>query len=415
MRSIAEALAAMMPAFAPLGDEEVHLTEASGRYLSRDVIARHDSPPFDNSAMDGFAVYAADVADATEGAPVRLRVQGESRAGGPLPRALAPGTACRIFTGAPMPPGADAVVIQEDTTREGDAVSIREASAPRKHVRARGSDVESGTRLLQAGDRIWPGEIGLLASQNVERVRVYRRPEVALLSTGDELRALGETVEPGAIVNSNVYVLSDMLRALGAIPVVLPPAPDSLASIEAALRQALASDVVITTGGVSVGEYDFVHKAFENVGIKPAFWKVRIKPGKPLAFALHGEKPVIGVPGNPISAMVTFEVLVAPCLRQMLGDPAPHPQPVLVRLREPYRRRPGRVEVARGVATREGDDIVVSLHTLQGSGSLPSFVGVNALVLLPADKAELAAGERVEALLWGSGLRSSRSAFEAMG
>jgi molybdopterin molybdotransferase len=415
MRSIAEALAAMMPAFSPLGEEEVHLTEASGRYLSRDVMAHRDSPSFDNSAMDGFAVHSADVAGATEASPVRLPVQGESRAGGPLPGALAGGAACRIFTGAPMPPGADAIVIQEDTTRDGDLVAIREASSSGKHVRKRGSDVQSGTRLLQVGDRIWPGELGLLASQGIEHVQVYRRPEVAILSTGDELRMLGQPVEPGTIINSNVYVLSEMLRALGAIPVALPPAPDSLPSIEAALRKALESDVVITTGGVSVGAYDFVHQAFENVGIEAAFWKVRIKPGKPLAFALYQDKPVIGVPGNPISAMVTFEILVAPCLRRMLGDPEPHPQSVVARLRTPYRRRPGRVEIARGVATREGDEIIVTLHDLQGSGSLPSFVGVNALVLLPADKAELGAGEQVEALLWGSGLRGPRSPFELMG
>lgn len=405
----------MMPAFAPVGEEAVHLTEASGRHLSRDVMALCDSPPFDNSAMDGFAVVAADVATATDGTPVRLVVEGESRAGGPLPGALSRGTACRIFTGAPIPPGADAVVIQEDTTREGELVAIREASAAGKHVRARGSDVQSGTRLLPAGARIAAGEIGLLASQNVERVHVYRRPDVALLSTGDELRNLGQPVEPGAIINSNAYVLSEMLRAVGAVPVVFPPAPDSLPSIEAALRKALESDVVITTGGVSVGEYDFMHQAFENVGIEPSFWKVRIKPGKPLAFALYGKTPVIGVPGNPISAMVTFEVLVAPCLRRMLGDPAPHPQPFLARLRAPYRRRPGRVEIARGVATREGDEVVVTLHELQGSGSLPSFVGVNALVILPSDKAELAAGEQVEALLWGSGLRSPHSSFESVG
>ncbi len=414
MRSIAEALASMMPAFSPLGEEEVHLTEAAGRYLSRDVIARHDSPPFDNSAMDGFAVVAADVAAATEASPVRLPVKGESRAGGPLPGVLSDGTACRIFTGAPMPPGADSVVIQEDTDRDGEVVAIREASSPGKHVRARGSDLQAGAALVRAGDRILPGELGVLASQNVERVHVYRRPKVALLSTGDELRSLGEPVEPGAIVNSNAYVLAEMLRTLGAEPVVLPPAPDSLPSIEAALRKALEADVVVTTGGVSVGEYDFMHEAFENVGIEASFWKVRIKPGKPLTFALHGKTPVIGVPGNPISAMVTFEILVAPCLRRMLGDPAPHPRPVLATLRTPYRRRPGRIEVARGYAEREGGEVVVSLHGLQGSGSLPSFVGVNALVLLPSDRADLAAGDQVEALLWGSGLRSATSTFESM-
>ena len=414
MRSIAEALASMLPAFSPLGEEEVHLTESAGRYLSREVRARFDSPPFDNSAMDGYAVRAANVASATKDTPVRLPVRGESRAGGPLPEHLEPGAACRIFTGAPMPVGADAIVIQEDTDRDGDEVAIRESSPEGKHVRAQGSDVSSGALLLQAGARLWPGEIGLLASQNIDRVHVFRRPKVAILSTGDELRQLGEELEPGMIVNSNVYVLTEMLRAVGAVPIALPAARDTLTEIEAALRTALEADVVITTGGVSVGEYDFVNEAFKNVGIEPMFWKVRIKPGKPASFAKYQGKPVIGVPGNPISAMVAFEVLIAPCLRKMLGDPQPHPEPVVARLRDSYHRRPGRVEIARAVATREGDEIVVALHRLQGSGSLPSFVGVNALVILPADRAELAAGEKVEAILWGPGLKGPISFFDQM-
>ena len=415
MQSIAEALASMMPAFAPLGEEEVPLAEAAGRYLSRSVDARLDSPPFDNSAMDGYAVRAEDVADADEQNPVRLRLSGESRAGGPLPLRLEPGTACRIFTGAPIPAGADAIVIQEDTERDGDHVHVFEASPVGLYVRAQGSDVSVHATIVAEGERLWPGEIGILASQNIERVHVYKKPRVALLSTGDELRELGDTLAPGKIVNSNVYVLTEMLRALGVDPMPLPAAPDSLPEIEAALEKALEADVVITMGGVSVGEYDLVHEAFANVGIEPAFWKVRIKPGKPLTFALHEGKPVIGVPGNPMSAMVTFEILVAPCLRKMIGDRRPHPQPLTARLRHGYRRRPGRLELARAVATREGEEIVVTLKDKQGSGSLPSFVGVNALAILPADRGELVAGERVEALLLGSGLRSDTSYFDTLG
>ncbi len=414
MQSIAEALSSMLPAFSTLGEEEVPLTESFGRYLSQDIAAALDSPPFDNSAMDGYAVRAEDVSAASPSSPVHLAVRGESRAGGPLPMTLEDGAACRIFTGAPMPRGADTIVIQEDTKRSDGEVAILEASRVGKHIRARGSDVSAGATLLRAGDRIWHGELGLLASQNIERVRVYRQPRVALLSTGDELRELGSQLEPGTIVNSNLYVLTEMLRELGVVPVPLPAAPDALPAIESALSQALEADVVITMGGVSVGEYDFVHEAFANVGIEPSFWKVRIKPGKPLAFAQYEGKPVIGLPGNPISAMITFEVLVAPCLRAMLGDPRPHPQPVSALLKEGYRRRPGRVEIARAVATREGDELFVALTSQQGSGSLPSFVGINALVILPADRAEFLAGERVEALLWGAGLRATGSFFETL-
>lgn len=371
-----------------------------------------DSPPFDNSAMDGYAVRAEDVLGAAAGAPIELPVRGESRAGGVLPAPLGSGGACRIFTGAPMPPGAEAVVIQEDTEANGDVVRIRAEATKGQHVRVRGSDVRAGMVLLRTGNRLGPGEIGLLASQNIDHVRVYKQPTVAILSTGDELRELGAELDPGAIVNSNVYVLTEMLRSLGAIPIAMPAARDDLVEIEAALRRALASDAVITMGGVSVGAYDLVHEAFERIGIEPTFWKVRIKPGKPIAFATHEGKPVVGLPGNPISAMVTFEVLVAPCLRKMLGDPQPHPQPVSAKLRHSYRRRPGRTEIARGVALREGDEIVVALHERQGSGSLPSFVGVNALVILPADQAELEAGDRVDVILWGPGLRSERSFFD---
>lgn len=414
MRSIEEALAAMWPAFATVGEEEVHLTQAASRYLSRDVVASLDLPSFDNSAMDGYAVRAQDVAGATAETPVELPVRGESRAGGPSPAALREGESCRIFTGAPMPAGSDAVVIQEDTEQIGDTVRVRFASAPGRHVRARGGDVRAGETLLQAGARLWPGEIGLLASQNVDRVYVHRRPQVALLSTGDELRELGASLEPGAIVNSNVYVLTEMVRELGAIPLALPAVRDDAVEIEGALRRALEADVVITVGGVSVGAYDLIHEGLARIGIEPAFWKVRIKPGKPLTFACFESKPVIGLPGNPVSAMVTFEVLVAPCLRKMLGDPQPHPQPVSAVLRDPYTRRPGRIEIARGHATRRGDHIVVALHHRQGSGSLPSFVGVNALVILGADQAELEAGDRVDAILWGPGLCGKRSFFEGL-
>lgn len=414
MRSIADALAAMLPAFPVLGTETVRVPEAAGRYLAEDVLAPLDSPAFDNSAMDGYAVRSEDVKGATTDTPISLQVLDESRAGGKTPSALRPGSACRIFTGATMPVGADAVVIQEDTMRQGDSVSVLEASWTGRHVRKQGSDVRCGDTLVARGDRMGPGEIGLLASQNVTDVEVYRRPRVALLSTGDELLTLGKTLAPGKIINSNVYVLTEMVRSVGAIPEPLPAASDDVPEIEAALRQALRSDVVVTMGGVSVGAYDLVHAALKRVGVSQEFWKVRIKPGKPLTFAQHEGTPLIGLPGNPISAMITFEVLVAPCLRQMLGDPMPHPQPVTARLTHAYARRPGRVEIARGVATKTAEGIEVTLKKLQGSGSLPSFVGVNALVILPSDRGELQAGETVETLLWGGGLRDTSSFFDTL-
>jgi molybdopterin molybdotransferase len=414
MKSIAEALRVMMADLGPLGEEQVALTEAGGRHLSVDIAAAFDSPAFDNSAMDGYAVRADEVAGASKQTPITLQVRGESRAGGAPPAPLQKGTACRIFTGAAMPDHADAVVIQEDTEREGDEVRIFEASPPGQHVRSQGSDLAAGDPMLARGDRLWPGEIGLLASQNISRVRVYRRPTVALVSTGDELRPVGATLEPGTIVNSNSYVLEEMLTQLGVIPVRLPIAPDEPRAIRASLEEALKSDVVISTGGVSVGSYDYMHQAFRDLGVELDFWKVRIKPGKPIAYGRYEGKPVFGLPGNPMSAMITFEVLVAPCLRKMLGDPKPHPQPVRARLRADYRRRAGRVEIARAWLSREGEELWVELHRHQGSGSLSSFVGVNALVVLPADRSELSAGELVETLLWGAGLTEKDSCFEGL-
>lgn len=407
MLDIAEALDLMVDAFAPLGTERLTLLGARGRFAAEELNARFDSPPFDNSAMDGYAVRANDVTSI----PTRLRVAGESRAGGPLPGPLSLGTACRIFTGAPMPSGADTVVMQEDTTAQDGVVEVRADVKPRQHVRHRGSDLAEGGLLITRGSRIGPGEIGLLASQNYETVEVFSRPRVAILSTGDELRELGTPPEPGMIYNSNAYALAAQVEELGAEPVRFPIVGDDIGSLIEALREAASYDVVITTGGVSVGEYDFMHEAFKAVGVEIDFWKVAIKPGKPFLFARAGAVPVIGLPGNPVSAMVTFEVLVAPGLRQMLGDPEPHPQTFEVKLTSAYRRRAGRVEIARARVHKDDGQWWADLASRQGSGSLPSVADVNAWVIFPADCAEVQAGDALQALRWGPGWKQARSPF----
>ncbi len=407
MLSISEALLAMEDAFTPRGTERLSLLEARARFAAEELTARYDSPPFDNSAMDGYAVRAEDVVDN----PVTLAVNGESRAGGPLPDQLAPGTACRIFTGAPMPEGADTVVMQEDTQARDGSVEIRADVKARQHVRRKGSDLDEGGVLLARGSWIGPGEIALLASQNIDAVEVYRRPRVAVLSTGDELRELGTPPEPGMIYNSNAYALAAQIEDLGAEPVRFPIVRDDVDSLTTALEEAVKHDVVITTGGVSVGEYDFMHDAFKAVGVEIGFWKVAIKPGKPFLFARAGEVPVIGLPGNPVSAVVTFEVLVAPGIRKMLGDREPYAGALTVKLANAYKRRPGRVEIARARLRNTDGQWWAELKTRQGSGSLPSVTDVNAWVILPADRAELGVGDPVQAMLWGSGLRSATSPF----
>ncbi len=399
MISIAEALARMMPAYEPVGVERVGLLEADGRFLAEELRARRDLPPFDNSAMDGYAVRASELASACAQAPAVMPVAGESRAGGPLPAPLGEGTVLRIFTGAPLPEGADSVVIQEDTDRDGDRVHVRVAPRPGAHVRARGSDLEAGSVMLARGAHLCAGEIALLASQGISHVTVFRRPVVALLSTGDELRDVSDPPEPGTIVNTNAFALAALVQSAGAVPRVLPVAPDDADAITRALEDALRADVVLSTGGVSVGEYDFVHEALRRAGVTVDLWKVRIKPGKPITFGTRGRVPVVGLPGNPVSAAVTFEVFVRPGLRRMLGDPAPHPSPVVVELAEPHERKAGRIELARASLAREEGRLLARLSRLQGSGSLPSMVGADAVVILPAGRGRFEAGERLEALV----------------
>ena len=396
----------MMPAFTPRPAERVGLLDAAGRHLATDLAVRTDAPAFDNSAMDGYAVRAAELEDAGEEAPVELPVAGESRAGGPPPAPLPEGAAMRIFTGAPLPAGADAVVVQEDTERRGDRVALRFAPKPAHHVRQRGSDLRAGEPLLGASAPIGPGAIGLLASQGIGELDVHRRPRVALLSTGDELRDLSEPARPGSIVNSNAYMLAALVRSVGAEPLVLPRAGDDLDALTTRVRAGLEADLLVTTGGVSVGEYDLVREAMERAGVEMGFWKIAIKPGKPLAFGAAGATPVVGLPGNPVSAFVTFHVFVAPGLRRMAGDPAPHLAPRPVRLGDPFRHRPGRTQLVRARLEDGEDGPVACLHGRQGSGDLASIAWADALVVLPGERERFEPGDSVAALP----LRAARAA-----
>ncbi|MDH5671633.1 MAG: molybdopterin molybdotransferase MoeA [Myxococcales bacterium] len=407
MKTIAAALAEMMPHFEPLGAERRQLLAAQGAVLAEDVIAGIDLPGFDNSAMDGYAVRHA---DATEAGATGLPVAGESRAGGPPPGPLSPATAMRIFTGAPMPDGADTVVMVEQTELVAGRLRIARLPDAGSFIRRRGDDLGAGAVALALGSRIGSGEIGLLAGLGVGAVSVYRRPRVAILATGDELRDIGQTREPGTIVNSNTYALAAMVREAGAEPQVLPTANDDLEVIKASLRQALtAADLVLTTGGVSVGAYDLVAEAYAQVGVVSHFWKVAIKPGKPLRFGSCGGVPVVGLPGNPVSAMVTFEVFVRPGIRRMLGDLRPYRQPVTVELTQALFHDPGRLELVRARLRHEAGRLLAEPHPRQGSGSLPSMSGVDALVMVPTDCTRVAAGEKLSALLLSEAAAGSRA------
>ncbi len=413
MQSIPDALSSMLASFPPRAPERVPLSLALGRHLSESLRARACLPPFSNSAMDGYAVRCAELEGASERTPVRRPCRGESRAGGDLPGRLEPGCVMRIFTGAPLPEGADAVVAQEDTARVGDALELRVCPSPGRHVRARASDLEVGDPLLPAGARVGSGEIALLASQEWASVNVHRRPSVAILSTGDELRDVGDPERPGSLLDSNAPMLAAAVREAGGVPRVLPRAPDDADAIEESLRQALEADVVLTTGGVSVGEYDLLHHVFERVGVETRFWKIAIKPGKPVRFGVAGGVPVVGLPGNPVSAWVTFRIFVAPGLARMAGSLTPHPGPLAVTLGHAHERRPGRTELSRARLTRSPEGYVAHLHALQGSGSMPSMAAVDALVVLPAERGSFRQGEALWALPVGELPGQATSFFDA--
>lgn len=404
MKRIGAALEAMMPSFQPLGTERRMLTSARGFFLAEDVMAKESAPAFSNSAMDGYAVRAEDLQDASEASPKRVFVAGEARAGSEEPPPLPPGAAIRIFTGAPMPSGSDSVVMQEQAEPvEGQDVHFRSAPEVGQHVRHRGSDVEAGSVILCRGQQISGGEVAILASQRVGSVSVFRKPRVAILSTGDELVDLHDQPVPNSIVNSNAYLLAALVEEAGGVPTVLPKVADSLDATIIAMEAAFEADLVLTSGGVSVGEYDYVKEALAKFGVEAGFWKVKVKPGKPLTFGVRAKTPIVGLPGNPVSAFVTFETFVRPGLLKMQGSLRPFRPEHQVRLSHDHKHSPGRPELARGKVKMKSFGWEVTLHPQQGSGSLPSMVDVDALVMLPEGQASFRAGESLCAVLLREG------------
>ncbi|MCB9662331.1 MAG: molybdopterin molybdotransferase MoeA [Sandaracinaceae bacterium] len=403
MLTLGDAISRVLAGAAPLATERVSLGRALERLLAIDLTARVDSPPFTNSAMDGFAVRADALIGATHVSPVTLPVEGESRAGGALVPTCPPGATIRIFTGAPLPEGSDSVVLQEDVQHEGHVAVFRDPARQGQNVRQRGEDVAVGGILLPRGARLRAGDIGLLASQGIGEVEVYRRPRVAILSTGDELRRLDEPERPGSIVNSNAYMLEALVLDAGGTPDVRPIVSDTLPTLTASVREACAtSDLVISTGGVSVGDHDLMRDALGAAGVSMDFWKVAIKPGKPFAFgrAPHGSA-VAGLPGNPVSAFVTFEVLVRPLLRVLAGDPRPHRRHLAAKLASAVKATRGRDELLRARLTEDATSpsgLGCVPVARRGSGALPALAGVDVLARIPAGEETVPAGALVQCL-----------------
>ena len=401
-----EALATVLRETPLVSEEAVALADAAGRVLREDGRADADLPPFDRAAMDG---YALRVEDARE-TPIRLRVAGELRAGGWPQRALGPGQAWRVMTGAPVPEGATAVQQVEKTRLAGDEVEILAPVEPGANVARRGSEVAAGAIVLTRGSVIDAAAVAVLAAVGRSRPLVARRPRLALLVTGDELVAVDEVPAPGRIRNSNGPALAALARAAGADVSLLGVAPDRMEALAAAIARAPGADLLVVSGGVSAGDYDLVEPALQQAGFRPFFTGVAIRPGSPLVFGRVSAQLVFGLPGNPVSAQVTFELFVRPCLRRMQGARSLSRPRVPVELASVARNRSGRTShLPARVSWRDGR-LVAELVRSAGSADLVAHARANALVVLEAGRSEAAAGESTSALLLSSYLEEDDGA-----
>jgi molybdopterin molybdotransferase len=321
MLTVAEARARILAPLRPTATELVGLSHAWGRVLAAPVVARLTQPPADVSAMDGYALRTA---DGTPGA--RLRVVGEAPAGHPFAGAVGPGEAVRLFTGSVVPEGADTILLQEDATRDGAVVTVNEACVLRRHVREAGQDFRVGTVLLEAGRRLGARDIGLAAAGNHPWLTVHRRPSVAIMATGDEIAMPGEPIRPGGIVSSTAHAIAALVRAGGGEPVTLPVVPDDRDALVAAIDQVMGMSMLVTTGGASVGDHDLVQAALAERGFELDFWKIAMRPGKPLISGSVSGVPVLGLPGNPVSALICAALFLLPSLDVLSGQIASTPR-----------------------------------------------------------------------------------------
>jgi molybdopterin molybdotransferase len=403
MFSVAEAQQRILAAFSPLEAEAIPLVAALGRILAKDAVAQDQLPLFDNSAMDGYALRAADTQGATRDQPARLQIAGEIPAGRVLDHTLREGEAARIFTGGAVPDGADAVIQQELVAIEDGALVLQAPVAPETNVRRAGEDVARGAMLLPRGSEIGPAELALLASAGVSPVTVRRRPRVAILATGDELVPAGEPLAPGQIRESNSIYLSAAVTRAGAEAVPLGVARDDEDDLRAKLASAQGADVIISSGGVSVGDYDLVKQILGQQGAVD-FWRVRMRPGKPLAFGHLGDTPLIGLPGNPVSAAVTFELFARPAVRRMLGAASIFRPNIEVILDGPNIEQSDREHYVR-VRLRAENGVLHARPTGdQRSHIITSLRGASAYLVVAIGEGVVRTGERVAALLLNDGL-----------
>jgi molybdopterin molybdotransferase len=377
MLSVDEALARVLAPLSPTSSETVGLSEAWGRVLAAPVNARLTQPPADVSAMDGYALRAA---DAQAGA--RLRIAGHAPAGHPFPGAVGAGEAVRLFTGSIMPAGADTVLLQEDADADGATVTVQTAPKHGQHIRPSGQDFAAGDAVLAPGIRLGARQIGLAAAANHPYLTVHRRPAIAILATGDEISMPGEPVGAGGIVSSNSHMLAAMVRAAGAIPLLLPVARDTPEAVAAAADAAAGADLLVTTGGASVGDHDVVQAGLGQRGFALDFWKIAMRPGKPMISGRIGALPVLGLPGNPVSAFVCATLFMAPALARLSGlADAPHPRDS-ARLGAPLRENDHRADHLRATLAVDTDGaLTANPFPRQDSGMLSLLARADCLIL----------------------------------
>ena len=405
MLTVPEASANILEHITPLAVERVPLLDSLGRVLAEPIRAPMTLPAWDNSAMDGYAVRGDDIDSASAEQPVTLRVLETVAAGRFATKRVEPGEAIRIMTGAPLPEGADTVVRVEDTDGGTAEVIVRDARDARRNVRPRGEDFNEGDALLEPGAPLGAAQLGILASIGRASVDVFRRPRVAIMGSGDELVDIDQFHQVLAgrkIVSSNGYTLHALVRDAGGEPVNVGIADDTPASLREHLRRATGADLVLTSAGVSVGEFDYTREVIAALGADMKFWRVRMRPGAPLGFGLLGSTPWIGLPGNPVSAMVTFELFVRPVIRRMLGHARLFRRPIPVVLEERVTIGARLTHFLRAIVTTRDDGTVTARLTgPQGSGILTSMSRANALLVVPYERPEVEAGETLHALPLG--------------
>jgi molybdopterin molybdotransferase len=382
-----------------LGSEYVALPQALGRILSDPVAAGRDVPPFRNAAMDGYAVRASDVATASPDTPARLRILEVVGAGSVPRQTVTGGYATKIMTGSPMPDGADAVVRVEDTEEQDGHVRLLASVAPGTSVRHPGEDMRAGETVLLPGHTLRPADLGLLASLGVAVLRVRRRPQVAILATGDELVDLGQPLGPGQIVNSNAYTLAAAVEEAGGVPCMLGIVRDTPEATRSAFADALASDMVLSTGGVSMGTFDLVRQTLADLGVTEHFWKIAQKPGKPLTFGTRGRVPIFGLPGNPVSSLVCFYVYVRPALRAMSGLTRLHLPTVPATAGERIPTARGLTEFVRCTLEGEPGTYRTRATGSQSSGVLRSLSLGQGLIVAPPEVTTIEPGSLVRVIL----------------